>query len=123
MDCDGGGVTEMSPTDSRFRFAALTFGISGLDVTVLFLGRPRRPEPRWLWSTSEEDAGTGVLGASGLIWCAIRTALGFSAGVSDLCEMTDCERLCAIADGVLLGGLPLLGRTSCLAVGVSSART
>ena len=47
--CDGeepGGVFATSSVGSRFRLVVVAFGISGLEVRVLFLGLPRRPDVR-----------------------------------------------------------------------------
>lgn len=59
---------------------------------VLVRARPLRPDDLCCCSESEV-AGTGVLGASGLILGGLPTLRLGGFGVSDLLDNTDCDRL------------------------------
>lgn len=78
---------------SRFLLVAVvTRGISGLVPTVFVRGRPLRPDDLCCCSESEVT-GAGVLGISGFIFGGLPTFRLGGFGVSDLFDMTDCDRL------------------------------
>lgn len=99
---------------SRFLFVAVVFcETSGLLVIVLVRARPLRPDDFCCCSESEVT-GTGVLGASGLILGGLPGLRLGGFGVSDLFDMTDCDRL------MLPAGVTLFSRTVSFAVEDSS---